>query len=177
MVTKLSSISSVADILDSISDDISLELFKIIAEGNENKIGRIPIKTSSSSSSSSLCDVKNKITRKQYYSRMNRLMKCGLTKRSKRGYFLTSLGKVIYYNLRIVENACQIKWQLTAIDSLEASDIPAEATIKMSDSLVQDKTIREILHSSFPEAEKDKEHVKTQEQIPSSIFEYSNTKY
>jgi hypothetical protein len=179
MVTKLSSISSVADILDSISDDISLELFKIIAEGNEkmNKIGRIPIKTSSSSSSSSLCDVKNKITRKQYYSRMNRLMKCGLTKRSKRGYFLTSLGKVIYYNLRIVENACQIKWQLTAIDSLEASDIPAEATIKMFDSLVQDKTIREILHSSFPEAEKDKEHVKTQEQIPSSIFEYSSTKY
>ena len=173
----MSSTSSVADILDSISDDISLELFKIIAEGNKKmkKIGRIPIRTSSSSSS--LCGVKNKITRKQYYSRMNRLIKCGLTKRSKGGYFLTSLGKVIYYNLRIVENACQIKWQLTAIDSLEASDIPSEATIQIFDSLVQDKTIRDILYSSCLEAEKDNEHLKTQEQMPSSICEYNNTKY
>jgi hypothetical protein len=161
MTVKSTSPVSTADILDSISDDISLELFKIIAGANNNNTNNSNI-AATKKSSSSLFDAKNKITRKQYYSRMNKLVKHGLAKRYNARYFLTSLGRVIYYNLRIIENACQIQWKLKAIDSLESSRIPAEATTNIIESLIQDKTVREILLSNEPEKH-DKQY-KIQEQ-------------
>ncbi|HEY6883585.1 MAG TPA: hypothetical protein VI278_06060 [Nitrososphaeraceae archaeon] len=161
MTIKSTSPVSTADILDSISDDISLELFKIIAGANNNNTNNSNI-AATKKSSSSLFDAKNKITRKQYYSRMNKLVKHGLAKRYNARYFLTSLGRVIYYNLRIIENACQIQWKLKAIDSLESSRIPAEATTNIIESLIQDNTVREILLSNEPEKH-DKQY-KIQEQ-------------
>ena len=169
---KSTSSISIADILDSISDDISLELFKIIAEtSSNNNTNNINIAvTKKSSSSRSLFDAKTKITRKQYYSRINKLVKNGLAKRSNARYFLTSLGRVIYYNLRIIENACQTQWKLKAIDSLESSRIPNEATINIIESLIQDKTIREIL--LYNDAEKHDKQSKIQEQRPASTYIY-----
>jgi hypothetical protein len=149
MTVKSTSPISIVDILDSISDDISLELFKIIAEANNNNTNNGSVAVTKKSSS--LFDAKNKITRKQYYSRMNKLVKHGLAKRCNARYFLTSLGRVIHDNLRIIENACQIQWKLKAIDSLESSRIPAEATTNIIESLIQDKTIREILLSNWRE--------------------------
>jgi hypothetical protein len=147
---------SIAEIFNSISDNISLELFKIIAA--ENKKGNL-----------SLPDAKNKITRKQYYSRMNKLTRGGLTKRSKGKYNLTSLGKVIHYNLIIIENAYRIQWKLKALDSLESSDIPSEGRMKVVDSLIEDQTIREILYASSSKTKKYCHSSMTQEQTPSSI--------
>jgi hypothetical protein len=159
---------SIADILDSISDDISLKLFKIIAEAdnNNNNNGR----RAATKQSSSLFDAKNKITRKQYYSRMKKFTECELTKRSKGRYSLTSLGKVIHYNLRIIENACQIQWKLKAFESIESSNIPAEARIKIFDSLIEDETIREIVFPHFSEAKEYQKDSITQEQTSSSIL-------
>ncbi|HET7391505.1 MAG TPA: hypothetical protein VFJ51_11820, partial [Nitrososphaeraceae archaeon] len=93
---------------------------------------------------------------------MNKLVKYGLAKRCNARYFLTSLGMVIHYNLRIIENACQIQWKLRAIDSLETSRIPIDATTSIIESLIQDKTIREILLSNEPE--KNDKQSKIQEQ-------------
>ena len=169
-VLKSASSISIADILDSISDDISLELFKIIAETSNNNNNNISLAVTIKSSSRSLFDAKTKITRKQYYSRINKLVKYGLAKRCNARYFLTSLGRVIYYNLRIIENACQTQWKLKAIDSLESSRIPAEATINIIESLIQDKTIREIL--LYSEAEKHDKQSKIQEQTPASTYIY-----
>ena len=170
---KSTSSISIADILDSISDDISLELFKIIAETSNNNTNNTSLAvTKKSSSSRSLFDAKTKITRKQYYSRINKLVKCGLAKRYNARYYLTSLGRVIYYNLRIIENACQTQWKLKAIDSLESSRIPAEATINIIESLIHDKTIREILLDN--DAEKHDKQSKIQEQTPASTYIYTN---
>jgi hypothetical protein len=166
MTVKLTSPISTADILDSISDDISLEIFKIIAGANNNNTNNsnTAITKESSSISSSSLFAKNKITRKQYYSRMNKLVKHGLAKRCNARYCLTSLGRVIHYILRITENACQMQWKLKAIDSLESYRIPAEATTNIIESLIHDKTIREILLSNEPEKHEQYKHKQYKEQ-------------
>ena len=172
MTVKSTSPISTADILNSISDDISLELFKVIAESNNNNTNNSSIAVTKKTSS--LFDAKSKITRKQYYSRMNKLVKHGLAKRSNARYFLTSLGGVIYYNLRIIEHACQIQWKLKAIDSLETSRIPIDATTSIIESLIPDKTIREILLSNQPEnhdkQSKIQEQHTTTTQLPTYIY-------
>jgi hypothetical protein len=167
---KLESSISIVDILGSISDDISLEIFKSIADyqqNNDNNYRQAAAKRSSSSSS--LLDVKTKITRKQYYSRMNRILKYGLVKRSNGRYSMTSLGKVIQHNLRIIENACQIQWKLKAIDSLDSTSIPTDAKMKIADSLIEDQSIRQILFSA-PISEAKKHSSITQQQIASSSY-------
>jgi hypothetical protein len=59
--------SSVAGVLRSISDNMSLNLYKSIATSNGEKGEDLLAKT--------------KITRKQYYSRLSNLTKAGLIKR------------------------------------------------------------------------------------------------
>lgn len=129
---KMSSFT-MAEILDSISDDIALELFKNIAN-NGKKIEEESF------------SIKNKITRKQYYSRLSKLIKYGLIYREKGIYHLTSFGKVIDYNLRIIEKAYSNLWKLKAIDSLNLSkEISDEERSKIIDSLVDEKIIKDIL--------------------------------
>ena len=122
----------IADVLKAISDEISLELFRIVTLTKPNT--EIPIS-------------KTKLTRKQYYSRMSELMKAGLIKRTNGKYTLTAFGKLIYYNALItMENATSIYWKLKAIDSLEMSnDLPVEERKKLIDNLIENTGIREIL--------------------------------
>ena len=124
----------IADVLKAISDEISLELFRIVTLTKPNT--EIPIS-------------KTKLTRKQYYSRMSELMKAGLIKRTNGKYTLTAFGKLIYYNaLKIMENATSSYWELKAIDSLEMSnDLPAEERKNMINSLVDNEEIKVILLS------------------------------
>jgi hypothetical protein len=166
---KLESSISIVDILGSISDDISLEIFKSIADYQQNNDNNYRRTAAKRSSSSSLLDVKNKITRKQYYSRMNRMSKYGIVKRSNGRYSMTSLGKVIQHNLRIIENACQIQWKLKAIDSLDSANIPIDAKMKIADSLIEDQSIRQILFSA-PISEAKKHSSIAQQQIASSSY-------
>jgi hypothetical protein len=120
-----------AKVLKSISDDDSLELFRSIA-----------LKDSDSES----LRRKTKMTRKQYYSRMSRLMKTGLTRRKKGKHTLTAFGKVIYDTQITIENAINNYWKLKAIDSLEMSnDLPGEERQKLIDNLIENNGIREIL--------------------------------
>ncbi len=120
-----------ANILKSISNDESLELFRSVATKD--------------SDSKSLRN-KTKMTRKQYYSRMSKLMKAGLIKRKNGKHALTAFGKVIYDTQVTIESAISNYWKLKAIDSLEMSnDLPVEERKKLIDNLIENTGIREIL--------------------------------
>jgi hypothetical protein len=124
----------VSDVLKAISDEISLDLFRIVILTKPN---------------TEILISKTKLTRKQYYSRMSTLMKVGLINRINGKYILTAFGKLIYYKaLIIMENATSSYWELKAIDSLEMSnDLPAEERKNMINSLVDNEEIKVMLLS------------------------------
>jgi predicted transcriptional regulator len=122
---------SVVEILEAISDVKSLKLFNTIATKGGN---------------SEDLSVQLKLSRKEYYSRMSRLMKTGMVKRKNGKHFLTAFGKVIYDAQVTVKKAVESYWKLKAIDSIDLSD---EITVKERDKLIQTLVdyveIREIL--------------------------------
>jgi len=122
---------SVMEILEAISDVKSLKLFNTIATKGGN---------------SEDLSVQLKLSRKEYYSRMSRLMKTGVVKRKNGKHFLTAFGKVIYDAQVTIKKAVESYWKLKAIDSIDLSD---EITVKERDKLIQtlldDVEIREIL--------------------------------
>ena len=122
---------SVVEILEAISDVKSLKLFNTIATKGGN---------------SEDLSVQLKLSRKEYYSRMSRLMKTGMVKRKNGKHFLTAFGKVVYDAQVTVKKAVESYWKLKAIDSIDLSD---EITVKERDklihTLVDDVEIREIL--------------------------------
>ena len=122
---------SVVEILEAISDVKSLKLFNTIATKGGN---------------SEDLSVQLKLSRKEYYSRMSRLMKTGMVKRKNGKHFLTAFGKIIYDAQITVKKAVESYWKLKAIDSIDLSD---EITVKERDKLIQtlldDVEIREIL--------------------------------
>ena len=122
---------SVVEILEAISDVKSLKLFNTIATKGGN---------------SEDLSVQLKLSRKEYYSRMSRLMKTGMVKRKNGKHFLTAFGKIVYDALVTVKKAVESYWKLKAIDSIDLSD---EITVKERDKLIQtlvdDAEIREIL--------------------------------
>src|SRR5918911_3001219 len=120
-----------AEVLKTISDDESIKLFTSIA---------------SKDSDSKSLRAKTKLTRKQYYSRMSRLMKTGLVKRKNGKHVLTAFGKVVYDAQITIETALNNYWKLKAIDSLEmSSDVPKEERKKLIDNLIENHSIKEIL--------------------------------
>ena len=122
---------SVVEILEAISDVKSLKLFNTIATKGGN---------------SEDLSVQLKLSRKEYYSRMSRLMKTGMVKRKNGKHFLTAFGKIVYDAQVTVKKAVESYWKLKAIDSIDLSD---EITVKERDKLIQtlvdDAEIREIL--------------------------------
>ena len=122
---------SVMEILEAISDVKSLKLFNTIATKGGN---------------SEDLSVQLKLSRKEYYSRMSRLMKTGIVKRKNGKHFLTAFGKVIYDAQVTIKKAVESYWKLKAIDSIDLSD---EITVKERDKLIHtlldDVEIREIL--------------------------------
>lgn len=128
----MSKSSSVASVLRSISDDISLDLYKSIASSNGERGDDLLAKT--------------KITRKQYYSRLSSLTKAGLIKRKNGRYSLTAFGKVVYESQKSIENAFNIYWKLKAVDSIGISnEIPKEEYSKIVDALIDSYKIKDIL--------------------------------
>src|SRR6266571_8834728 len=125
MVSKIS-------LLFAISDKKASNIFKSIA---------------SADSSTDILITQFKLTRKQYYSRMSRLVQAGLVKRQKGRYLLTAFGKVIYsaqMNLETkIENALNNYWKLKAIDSLEMPS--KEETDKVISVLIDNQEIKGIL--------------------------------
>jgi hypothetical protein len=122
---------TVANVLKSISDPISAELFKSISvAGNE----------------SSALRSKAKLSRRQYYSRISSFTRNGMLVRKNGRHYRTTFGKIVYYTLMTVENAFVNYYKLKAIDSIGLSyDIPQEEHKKIIDNLITDPDIRQIL--------------------------------
>ena len=126
-----------AGVIKLISDDKSLLIFCTIflASGDSSETIRAELK----------------LTRKQYYSRISRLIKAGLVKRQKGKYFLTAFGKVIYDSQKLLGTAVKNYWKLKAIDSLGVANdnkIPTEERTKIIDLMIGNPQIKEILLST-----------------------------
>ena len=125
------------DVLDAISDRISLKIFKIIAKEN------------TSDSNVLKKNLEMSCSKKQYYSRMSRMTKLGLIKRGNGKYFLTSLGKVVYNAESNISIALQHYWKLKALDTIQEGNLnrtlPNEEYSKILDKLIDIPEIREIL--------------------------------
>jgi hypothetical protein len=118
-------------VFESLSDNLSLGLFRTIAQD---------------SISSVILRSRVKSTRKQYYSRLSKMMNAGLVKRNNGKLVLTAFGKIVYRVQETVENASRNQWKLRAIDSIELSDeLPAEERRQLIESLIDNKQLREIL--------------------------------
>lgn len=121
----------VAKVFESLSDNVSLGLFTTIAHESINSV---------------VLRNKVKITRKQYYSRLSKMMKAGLIKRNNGKLVVTAFGKIVYKVQETVENAISNQWKLRAIDSIELSDeLPGEERRQLLESLIDNKQLREIL--------------------------------
>jgi hypothetical protein len=122
----------IADVLRAIADDKSLLLFNAIALSSCD--GR----------SQTLLSALN-LTRKQYYSRISRLITADLVNRRNGDYSLTSFGKIIYYAQTTIGNAVTNYWKLKAIDSFKSDQLPKEEYTKIIHSLIENEKIREEL--------------------------------
>jgi hypothetical protein len=121
----------VAKVFESLSDNVSLGLFTTIAHESINSV---------------ILRNKVKITRKQYYSRLSKMMKAGLIKRNNGKLVVTAFGKIVYKVQETIENASNNQWKLRAIDSIELSDeLPGEERRQLLESLIDNKQLREIL--------------------------------
>jgi hypothetical protein len=121
----------VESVYGSLSDNISVGLFTMIAH---ERISSITLRNNV------------KITRKQYYSRLSKLINAGLIKRSNGRLILTAFGKLVYQVQKTIEDASANQWKLRAIDSIELSDdLPTEERRKLLESLIDNKQIRDIL--------------------------------
>jgi hypothetical protein len=126
-----------AGVIKLISDDKSLLIFCTIylASGDSSETIRAELK----------------LTRKQYYSRISRLIKAGLVKRQKGKYFLTAFGKVIYDSQKLLGTAVKNYWKLKAIDSLGVANdnnMPKEERKRIIEELIGNRQIKDILLST-----------------------------
>ena len=86
------------------------------------------------------------LTKKQYYTRVQRLAECGLIRRKSGKYSLTSFGRVIHdYKLKI-ENAVAEYYSLKAVDSFnDSKEISSVQIKKLIETIVRDNTIKALL--------------------------------
>ena len=129
-------VQSIVKIFESLSDEQSVKLFTTIATGESTNTlelrTRVPL------------------TRKQYYSRLSRMIGAGLVKRKGGKLVLTAFGKIVYESLKIVEAANSIQWKLRALDSVDASEeLPKEERRKLLDNLIENEFIKEILSEEY----------------------------
>jgi predicted transcriptional regulator len=96
-----------SDVLKVLSDSASLALFKEVATRNS-------INSKSLMSQSGL-------TKKQYYTRVQKLYQQGLIRRKAGSFSLTSFGKVLYDCHLKIDNAVADIYSLKAIDSFKHS--------------------------------------------------------
>ena len=122
---------SVAKIFESLSDEQSVKLFTTIAaHGIYSTELRAQVD----------------LTRKQYYSRISRMIKVGLIKRRSGKLVLTAFGKIVWESQKIIEAANKSQWKLKVIDSIDVSEeLPKDERRKLLDNLIENRYLREIL--------------------------------
>ena len=122
---------SVGDIIQSISDSKSLDLFRSIAKGNME--------------SEELKETKG-LSRKQFYTHTSQLLKQGLIQRNKGSFSLTSLGIIVYHAQSVIEAGVNNYWKLKAIDSIQSSaEIGEHERTKLIKTIMDDSRIESIL--------------------------------
>ncbi|MDW0314420.1 MAG: hypothetical protein QN716_03505 [Nitrososphaeraceae archaeon] len=124
---------SLEQVLDCISPKDALIIFRTIAAENGN---------------SEELKMKTKLTRKQYYSRMSKLVGADLVNKVNGRYSLTALGEVVYNSLSLIENGLNVYWKLKTIDALKTDkgrSIPKAEHRNLVDTLIEDGQIKEIL--------------------------------
>ena len=122
---------SVEDILHSISDGKSLDLFRSIAKGSVE---------------SEVLKETKAISRKQFYTRTSQLLQAGLIQRRKGSFSLTSLGIIVYHAQLVIEAGVNNYWKLKAIDSIESSgEIVEQERVKIIKTILDDNTVQNIL--------------------------------
>jgi predicted transcriptional regulator len=134
---------SIADILSCIRDEKALLTFKAIASSENND--------------TDILITKLRLTRKQYYSSMEKLINANLVRRISGKYRLTSFGRVIFsIQTKIeaeIETAIKHYWELKALDSimLDMSTHDKESFLqqrqKIMSDLIDNHEIRTILLS------------------------------
>jgi hypothetical protein len=124
-------VHSVAEIFESLSDEQSVKLFNTIAS---ERVNSVEMRT------------KVPLTRKQYYSRLSRMIRVGLIKRRSGKLFLTAFGKIVYESQKIIEAANNAQWKFKVLDSVDVSEeLPKEEREKLLDNLIENSHIKEIL--------------------------------
>ncbi|MFZ0203233.1 MAG: hypothetical protein WAL46_06025 [Nitrososphaeraceae archaeon] len=126
-------VPSITYLLRNISDDKALILFNSIAISKGDKY--IPLREMN-------------LTTKQYYSRISGLIAAGLIRRHRGRYFLTLLGKVVYYSQMTIGKTLSYYWKLIAIESIGMSSdtkLREEEIIQLINALIDDHTIKDIL--------------------------------
>ncbi len=124
-------VRSVADIFESLSDEQSFMLFSTIAIGGINSV-----------------ELRRKVSlsRKQYYSRISRMIRVGLIKRRSGKLVVTAFGRIVFKSQKIVEDANKNQWKLKVLDSIDVSnELPREERVKLLDSLFENTRLKEIL--------------------------------
>ena len=129
----------IADVLSIIGNAKALSIFKAVAL-SENDYSSILI-------------TKLKLTRKQYYSNMERLTEVNIVRRTNGKYSLTSFGKVIFSMLLKIETAIKFHWKFNAIDTIMMAssgnnELPIEERDRIIDSLIDNQEIKDMLVSN-----------------------------
>ena len=113
-----------------LADEKSLQLFRCISKG-------VPLTISSV-----------KLTRKQYYSRLNEITAVNLAVKSRGKYIPTSLGKLVNGFLDyLTESLSKEYWKYTAIDALTSasSSLPLREYSNIVSTLISDKGAKKVL--------------------------------
>jgi predicted transcriptional regulator len=111
-------------------------------------IATITLADSSQVITSDFLNSQTKVTRKQFYSNISRLVnKTGLVSRKMGRYTLSNYGKVVYHSLNIINRGGECFWALKALDNNEmsSSGIPAEQMLEISARLIEDEDVRRIV--------------------------------
>jgi predicted transcriptional regulator len=121
----------VSEVFKALSDDKALMIFNTIALGPGDSIR--------------LSDNLN-LSRKQYYSKMERLSKQGLVTRKNGKYYLTTLGKVLYELQLVLGIAIDNFWKLKAIDSLQNPDnLPELELARLIDTIIDSEELKNAI--------------------------------
>ena len=139
---------AVSSVLSCVSDHKSLLLFTAIAQANMSVIVSADDKLRRPQQGIFISRMN--LTRKQYYSRVNRLRDAGLIQRKGSRFILTSLGKIVHENNKRIGLAIHDHWKLHAIDSLDstlsAEGLPIEERRKLVIALLGDNdAIKDVL--------------------------------
>ena len=118
------------EVLEAISDDVSLDLLNIIFNKSET---------------SNNLKEQLKLSRRKYFARLSKLVDTGLVKRKGKNYAITSFGQLIYNAQLKVTKAAENLPNLKMIDALKDSDISRDDYAEFIDKFINDMEIKNII--------------------------------